>query len=156
MYNKVEDFHTFVEVKDIDCIFMSESWERPDQPLEDIIKLQDHVVISNPHQRKGVGGRPALIINQKKFHVKNVTQSLIKIPWGTEAVWAVITPKGITKESKIQRIALCSFYSKPDSRRKTQLIDHINQAFHIIIAKYQRGLHFILAADSNNLKLEHI
>ena len=109
LYNKVEDFHTFVEVDDIDCIFMSESWEIPDQPLEDIIKLPDH-------QRKGVGGRPALFINQKKFYVKNVTQSLIKIPWGTEAVWAVITSKGLTKESK--RIALCSFYSKPDSNVK--------------------------------------
>ena len=95
---------------------MSESWERPDQPLEDIIKLPDHVVISNPHQRKGVGGRPALFNNQKKFYVRNVTQSLIKIPWGTEAVWAVITSKGIPKESK--RIALCSFYSKPDSNVK--------------------------------------
>ena len=36
------------------------------------------------------------------------------------------------------------------------MLDHINQAFHIISAKYSRGLHFILAADSNDLKLDNI
>ena len=82
IYNKVEDFHTFVDVQGIDCVFMSESWERPEQPLEDIINLPDHTIISNPHQRKGQGGRPALIINHKKYIIKNITQSLINIPWG--------------------------------------------------------------------------
>ena len=156
VYNKLEDFHTLVEVEEIDCVFMSESWERPNQPLESIIQLPDHTVVSNPHQRDGQGGRPAIIINHKKYHIRNITQSLIKIPWGTEAVWAILTPKGITKSSKIQRIAVCSFYSKPNSTSKTQLLDHIDQAFHIISSKYQRGLHFILAADSNELKLDSI
>ena len=156
VYNKVEDFHTFVEVEEIDCIFLSESWERPDQPLEEIINLPDHTVVSNPHQRRGVGGRPAIIINHKKYNIRNITQSLIQIPWGTEAVWAIITPKSINKDTKIQSIALCSFYSRPNSRLKTQLLDHLNQAFHIISTKYKRGLHFILAADSNDLKFDNI
>ena len=80
VYNKVNEFHAFVEEEQIDCVFMSESWERPELPLEQIIHLPDHVVISNPHQRKGIGGRPALIINTKKYHVKNLTQNLIEIP----------------------------------------------------------------------------
>ena len=156
IYNKVEDFHTFVEVEDIDCVFMSESWERPDQQLEELIDLPNHTIISNPHQRKGKGGRPALIINHKKFIIKNITQTLINIPWGIEAVCAILTPKNLNKDSKIQRIAVCSFYSKPNSKQKTQLLDHINQAFHIISTKYTKGLHFILAADSNDLKLDNI
>ena len=101
IYNKVEDFHTLVEIEEIDCIFMSESWERPNQPLEDIINLPNHTVISNPHQRNGQGGRPALIINHKKYNIKNITQTLIHIPWGTESVWAILTPKKIDKDSKI-------------------------------------------------------
>ena len=156
VYNKLEDFHTLVEVEEIDCVFMSESWERPNEPLESIIQLPDHTVVSNPHQRDGTGGRPALIVNHKKYHIRNITQTLVKIPWGTEAVWAILTPKGISRDNKIQRIAVCSFYSKPNSRSKTQLLDHIDQAFHIISAKYQRSLHFILAADSNDLKLDSI
>ena len=40
---------------------------------------------------------------------------------------------------------------------KKQLLDHINQAFHTIsTVQYTRGLQFILAADSNNLKLDNI
>ena len=63
IYNKAEEFHIFVEENLVDLIFMSESWERPEKPLEEIINLPNHVVISNPHQRQGVGGRPALMIN---------------------------------------------------------------------------------------------
>ena len=156
VYNKILEFHTFVKEEEIDCIFMSESWERPNQPLESIMNLPNFKIISNPHQRKGIGGRPALIINSSKYHVKNLTQSLIEIPWGVEATWAIISPKNITSDSIIQRIALCSFYSKPDSRKKSLLLDHINQAFNIISTKYGKGLHFILAGDSNDLKLGNI
>ena len=69
--NKKEEFQAFVEEELVDCVFMSESWERPDMPLDQILDLPNHVVISNPHQRKGVGDRPALIINKEKYHVKN-------------------------------------------------------------------------------------
>ena len=99
---KVEDFHTLVEVEEIDCIFMSESWDRHEKNLEDIIHFPNHTVISNPHQRRDKGGRPALIINHTKYDIKNITQTLINIPWATEAVWAIITPKHLNKDSKIQ------------------------------------------------------
>ena len=56
---------------------MSESWERENKTLNEIINLPDHVVISNLNQRRGVGGRPALIINSKKFVIQNLTQSVI-------------------------------------------------------------------------------
>ena len=47
---------------------MSESWERLELTLEEIMRpLEDHTVISNVHQRGGRGGRPALIINSKKY-----------------------------------------------------------------------------------------
>ena len=72
IYNKVDEFCTFVEEEEIDIVFMSESHERwyptkkgDDQTLNELIKLDDHIVISNPNQRKGKGGRPALIVNNK-------------------------------------------------------------------------------------------
>ena len=61
-------------------------------------------MISNVHQRSGVGGRPALIVNNKKFFVQNLTQTLITVPWGVEIVWALITPKNLQSDSKIQKI----------------------------------------------------
>ena len=113
-------------------------------------------VISNPSQRKGVGGRPALVINTKDYYVRNLTNSLIEIPWGVEATWALLTPKNVNNASKIQKIAVCSLYSKPNSKMKTRLLDHISLAYSIISSKFTTGLHFILAGDTNELKLDSI
>ena len=156
VYNKLEEFHTLVEEEEIDVVFMSESWERDYLHLDQIIKLEDHTVISNVSQRLGKGGRPAIIANNRKFYVQNVTNTLIQIPWGVEAVWCVLTPHNVTHNSKIQRIACCSLYSKPSSKKKTLLLDHISDAYNILSTKYGRGLHFIMAGDTNDLKLDSI
>ena len=103
VYNKLDEFHNFVEEEELDCIFMSESWERDYLPLDKVIKLDDHVVISNVSQRKGKGGRPAIIANRKKYEVQNVTNILIQIPWGVEAVWCILTPKDVTQIQKYRK-----------------------------------------------------
>ena len=41
----------------------------------------------------GVGGRPALVVNNKKFNVRNITNTLVPVMWGVEAVWAIVSPK---------------------------------------------------------------
>ena len=156
IYNKQDEFHTLVEEEDLDLIFISESWEREYLPLDQIIKLEDHTVISNVSQRVGVGGRPAIIANKKKFNVQNITNTLVQIPWGVEAVWCILTPKNVKNDSKIQKIACCSIYSKPASNKKTLLLDHISDAYNVLCTKYGRGLHFVLAGDTNDLKLDSI
>ena len=70
MYNKVAEFHEFVKSEDIDIVFMSESWEREIKTLAEIINLEDHEVLSNVYQRKGKGGRPALIVNKKSLKLE--------------------------------------------------------------------------------------
>ena len=156
IYNKIREFITFIKEESIHCVFISESWERPEFDLSHLLDIEDFTVISNPHQRKGQGGRPALLINTRYFHVRNLTNTLIEIPWGCEATWAILTPRNVTNASKIQKIAVRSIYCKPDSRNKTRLLDHISQAYNIISAKYQTGLYFILAGDTNELKLDSI
>ena len=156
VYNKVGEFHTLVNELAVDLVFMSESWERENLHLDQIIDLDNYQVISNVYQRTGVGGRPALIINDKKYHVENLTNSLISIPYGVEITWAMLTPKQISPSSVIKKIAVASIYSKPDSRKKTLLLDHIAETYHMLNSKYLDGLHFILAGDTNDLKLDSI
>ena len=55
-----------------------------------------------------------------------------------------------------KKIAVASVYCKPDSRKKTLLLDHIAETFHMLSSKYLDGLHFILAGDTNDLKLDSI
>ena len=69
-YNKAEELVTFVKEESLDLIFTSESWERENLPLQELLKLEDHTVISNVNQRVGVGGRPALIVNKKNLMYK--------------------------------------------------------------------------------------
>ena len=118
IYNKVNEFVTFVDEEEIDLVCMSESWEREYLTLEKVIKIEYFEVISKVFQRKGKGGRPAIIVNSKKYHIENLTQSVISIPWGVEVVWAVMTPKHSNNSSKIQKIVIGSIYCKPDSRKK--------------------------------------
>ena len=156
VYNKIDEFHALVEDEDIDITFMSESWEREDKTLDKIIHFEDHVVISNVHQRNGVGGRPALIVNSNKYIVQNLTQSVIQVPWGVEAVWALVTPKNVHNDSKIQKIVIGAIYSKPNSKKKTATLDHISDVYNQMGVKYQNGLHWIIAGDTNDLKLDVI
>ena len=156
IYNKVNEFVTFVDEEQIDLVCMSESWERENLTLENVIDIDDFEVISNVSQRNGTGGRPAIVVNSKKYHVENLTQSVVSIPWGVEIVWAVLTPKNVSNESKIQKIVVGSVYSKPDSRKKSLLHDHIAQVYSALNVKYKKGLHWIICGDTNDFKLEPI
>ena len=62
----MNEFTTYVEEEEIDVAFLTETWEREEKTLSDIINLPNHTIISNPYQRKGAGGRKAIIINHRK------------------------------------------------------------------------------------------
>ena len=53
------------------------------------------------------------------------------------------------------RYIIASIYSKPGSRKKTILLDHINSTYQLLSAKDQ-NTHWIMAEDFNNLKPENI
>ena len=124
--------------------------------METIIKIDDYKVISNVHQRKGRGGRPAIIVNSRKYVIENLTNTAVNIPWGVEIVWAVLTPKDVTNNSEVKKIVVASVYCKPGSRKKTLLLDHIAQVYNLLCSKYKRGLHWIICGDTNDLRLEPI
>ena len=91
------------------------------------------------------------VVNTDKYEVENLTQTHITIPWGVEIVWAALTPKNVNKDSKIQKIVVGSVYSKPKSRKKSILLDHIAQVYSQMSSKYKKGLHWIICGDTNDL-----
>ena len=118
LYNCVEEFETYMEEEDIDVAFVSETWEREVKPLQELINLTNRTVISNVYQRKGVGGRPALVINHEKYSISTPIDSLVPLPWGVEASTAIIAPKTFKSDCSVKRIILVSIYCKPSSRKK--------------------------------------
>ena len=146
-------------MKNIQLSYFSESWQRENFSISDLLSdlnPQDYEIISNYHQRKGKGGRPILIIKKDKYIVENLTQSVVDVPWGCEVVWCCLTPKEATNQSKIRRIICACIYSKPDSRFKTKLLDHISDTYNLLSVKYKGQLDWILAGDTNELKLNSI
>ena len=154
--NKIDELKTFIEEESIDCAFISESHEKENKKLEDQFKLEGHVVISNIYQRHGKGGRPALIVNENKFNVQNLTNTIVDLPWGVEVTWALITPKNVSNASIIQKIVCAAIYCKPKSKKKTELLDHISSTYNFLNTKYGKGLFWMLAGDTNDLKLDAI
>ena len=99
--NKIDEIKTFIEEEEIDVGFISESHDRESKRLEDNMNLPTHTVISDLYQRdiKEKEGRPAIIANKYKYTVENLTNTRVDIPWAVEVTWAILTPKGVTKDS---------------------------------------------------------
>ena len=55
--------------------------------------------------------------------------------------------------SIVKKIVLGAIYVKPRSKKKTATIDHIANVYNVLQAKYGKGLHWILAGDTNDMKL---
>ena len=155
IYNKKEEFMTFVKEHDVSLICMSESWERESLGLDKLITLDNYEIISSVSQRKEKGGRPAILVDKTNFNVENITDS-VDIPWGIEIVWAVLTPKDATNASTIQKIVVASVYNKPKSRKTGKLYLHIAEVYSQLSKKYRNGLHWLICGDTNDLKLEPI
>ena len=156
IYNKINEFKTLIEQEELEVVFLSESWEREELPLNEIFNDPSFEIVSNVYQRNNSGGRPAIVIKKDRYHILNATNTIVQIPWGVEAVWAVLTPHSVSQSSLVQKIVCCSVYSKPDSKKKTLLIDHISETFSQLKTKYGRGTHFIIAGDFNDLKVDKI
>jgi hypothetical protein len=73
-----------------------------------------------------------------------------------EVTWALLTPKKVTNDSIVQNIVLGCIYCKPNSKKKTALLDHIAETYNFLNMKYGKGLHWLLAGDTNDLKLDPI
>ena len=136
--NKLEHIKVFIEEEDIDVTFISESHDRDNKRLEDNLMLDDHTVMSNIFQRSvsEKGGRPALIENNKKYIIENITNTQINIPWGVEVTWGLLTPRNVSKDSIIKKIVIGAIYVKPNSRKKTATHDHIADVYNTLSAKY--------------------
>ena len=157
IYNKVNEFLTLVEQYESDLICMSETWDRVTLPLENLIQLDGYKVITAVNPRNFKGGKPALIINENKYIIKNLNPDPITVPDGVEAVWALLTPRNTKPTNQFSHIVVASIYYRgPKSTRKDALFDHIAQCYHYLMAKYGNGLQFIIAGDTNRLNLSPI
>ena len=86
VYNKTKELQSLILEEDIDCTFLSGSWEPPDFTLEQLLSdlQEEYKVISNPYSRTEgrQGGRPALIIKRNKYNIKKIKLIQLSISHG--------------------------------------------------------------------------
>ena len=71
------------------------------------------------------GGGSAILVNQRNFSSSQIND--IIVPKNVEVVWVKVFPK---QKAQVNVFIICGIYSKPSSRTKTILNDHIAINFH--------------------------
>ena len=112
IYNKKEALCLLLDQYSVDCLTISESWERENLSLSQFLDLENYRVFTNVKQREFKGGKPAILVNTDKYNVKPLCPDIITVPVGVEAVWALISPNIGNSRNKIKQIAVCSLYYK--------------------------------------------
>ena len=139
----------------IEVAIVSETWERRNLFLRDLLKLTNHKIVSyyRPLSKteKQIGGGAAVVYSEKRFEV---VPTSVCVPKGVEACWLVLRPK--TRVDTIKNIAICSVYVSPSSKHKTSTIIHIIEAIHLLRSKFDNSINYIIAGDLNRLKIDRI
>ena len=154
VFNKSDNLSELLSVISPSVTLISETWERDSLRLDSILNRRMFKYISSFRKNKSPGGGAAIVYNESQFTV--ITPD-ITIPENIEAAWAVFTPhNNIKSNTKIKRIAIASIYVSPRSKHKNETIDHIIETIHIMRAKYDNDVQFIIGGDVNRLDTTEI
>ena len=146
-----------------DIVIISETWETKTMDPKDIPKLlQSNNLNSvsfvrnrdNPSFLSQTGGGTAIIYSESKF---NVTSADIKPPLGVEAVWTIIAPKSSDNSFlKVKQICVGGIYISPKYKYKEDTIEHIIHTIHLIRAKFNNEVNFLIAGDFNKVNINEV
>ena len=135
-------------------VMLSETWEREKQRLDNILKSRQYHTVSYYRKNKSPGGGCAILYDRNRFRASDPE---ISVPVDVEAVWSVLTPttKG-NHRMKVKRIAVGSIYVSPRSQVKNETVEHIIESIHLLRAKYDNEIHFLIGGDFNRLDVSDI
>ena len=157
LYNKTNEFRTLIEQTDAGVCCISETWDRShtlnSELISEKIEIEDFKWVKNPVQRNRKGGKPAILISEKEFHVTELCPEIITVPLNVEVIWALLTPK---VRGKFRHIVVAAVYYSSTQTKKSDFLDHICNAYQILCSKYGENLGFIIAGDFNRLNVKPI
>ena len=100
------------------------------------------------------GGGTAILYNESNFQVNEAD---IKPPVGVEAAWAIVTPKISDKSNlNVKHICVGGIYISPKSKYKEETIEHIIHAIHLMRAKFNNEINFLIAGDFNRVNINEV
>ena len=150
---KINNFKKDILEREINLALLSEVWEKSQSKshkyeIEKMFQMDGLKYISTPRASTKRGGGAAIVANLNRFSLDRLE---VSIPYQLEVVWGILTPK-VQGFNKIKKIVVCAFYSPPNSRKNTKLLDHLISTLHNLLTKYPNA-GIILGGDKNKLNL---
>ena len=106
--------------------------------------------ISTPRPGVRRGGGVALAADPCKF---SLTKLNVPNPNQLEVAWGLLKPRQVT--GPISKIVCCAFYSPPNSRKKTKLIEHLSSILQDLLLDHP-GAGVIISGDRNDLSIDRL
>ena len=157
LYGRLKELKILIQEYKGDLVCVSESWNRENLPLNQIVDIPGFKVFENCKQRDKRGGKPMIIANTDKYVVRQLCPSLFTVPASVEAVWVLVRAKTDSSHRReVKNIIVCSYYFSTTITKADILLDHLAQSYNILRSKYGPDAHYILCADSNHLDLSQI
>ena len=154
IYNKSDNLTEFLPQIRPDLCIISETFECEKRRLNSVLNPRQFKSISYYRKKRSSGGGCAIVYNENWFSVSNLE---IPAPDEIESCWALFTPKCLnSNQLKVKRIAVESYYVSPRSRHKQEVIHHIIDTIHILRAKYDNDVSFLIGGDFNRLDISDI
>ena len=155
LYNKADHFKKFIKELGVEVSIISETWEREEQSLENLLQLSQYKIHSYTRPKtkanKQPGGSCAIVYNETRF---KATKLMVPVPKGVEACWLLLKP--INQNDRIENIAIASVYVSPNSVYKTASINHIIDTIHLLRSQYDNRVNYLIGGNNNRLKINHI
>ena len=81
LYNKQTEFRTLIEQTEAGLCCISETWDRSHlaggAAISDLIDIEGYRWVKNVVQRKRKGGKPAILVSEKDFYIKELSPTLL-------------------------------------------------------------------------------
>ena len=155
LYNKPDNFKKFMNELGIEVAIISESWEREELSLENLLQMPNYKVHSyrrpKTKAKKQPGGACAIIYKETRFKANKLN---VYVPNGVEACWIILKP--INQSNMIENIVVGSVYVSPTSKFKTASINHIIDTIHLLRAQFDNRVNYLIGGDLNRLKIDRI
>ena len=148
---KLNSFKIDMKEREIGVSLLSEVWEQTEcrkqqYEIEKMLQMDGLKYISTPRTQKR-GGGAAIVANLEQFSLDKIE---VIIPFKLEVVWGLLRPK--KKTSKVKEIIVVAFYSPPNSKKNSKLLDHLMSTTHFLLSKYPNA-GVILGGDKNSLNI---
>ena len=144
----------FIE-RTVGLSFLTEIWQKStnikhQNKLEEMFEMKGILYISTPRPGLRRGGGVALAADPSKFTLSKVN---VPNPHQLEVSWGLLKPRQVT--GPISKIICCAFYSPPNSKKKTKLIEHMSSVLQDLLLDHP-GAAVIISGDRNDLSIERL